>query len=117
MELSREEYWSGMPLPTPGDLPNLAIKPTSLTPPAGGFFTTSTTWEAYTYKFRYIYIYIYTHTQIHTYIYIHTHIYIQIHIYHIFTHSSADGHVCCFHVLAIINTAAAVNTEVHIFSN
>ena len=22
MELSRQEYWSGLPLPTPGDLPN-----------------------------------------------------------------------------------------------
>ena len=34
--------------PPPGDLPNPGIKPTSLTSPAlaGGFFTTSTTWEA-----------------------------------------------------------------------
>ena len=26
---SRQEYWSGLPLPTPGDLPNPGIKPTS----------------------------------------------------------------------------------------
>ena len=30
MEFSRQEHWSGLPLPTPGDLPNPAIKPDSL---------------------------------------------------------------------------------------
>ena len=36
---SRQEYWSGLPFPSPGDLPNTGIEPT---PPtlAGGFFTT-----------------------------------------------------------------------------
>ena len=45
MELSRQEYWSGLPFPTPGDLPNPGIEPTSLVSPAlaGGFFTTSAT--------------------------------------------------------------------------
>ena len=44
---SRQEYWSGLPCPPPGDLPNLGIKCASLMSPAlaGGFFTTSTTWE------------------------------------------------------------------------
>ena len=44
MECSRQEYWSGLPFPTPGDLPNLGIEPASLASPtlAGGFFTTST---------------------------------------------------------------------------
>ena len=39
--------WSGLPLPTPGDLPDLGIKPESLTSPVleGPFFTTSATWE------------------------------------------------------------------------
>ena len=42
MEFSRQEYWSGLPFPTPGDLPNPEIKPTSLASPAlaGRFFTT-----------------------------------------------------------------------------
>ena len=42
MEFSRQEYWSGLPFPTPGDLPNPEIKPVSLASLAlaGGFFTT-----------------------------------------------------------------------------
>ena len=46
MEFSRQEYWSGLPCPPPGDLPNSGIEPIFLTPPAltGRFFTTSTTW-------------------------------------------------------------------------
>ena len=45
---SRQEYWSGLPHPPPGDLPDLGIESTFLMSPslAGGFFTTSTTWEA-----------------------------------------------------------------------
>ena len=37
MEFSRSEYWSGLPFPSPGDLPNPGIEPTS--PLASGFFT------------------------------------------------------------------------------
>ena len=29
MELSRQEYWSGLPFPSPGDVPNPGIKPGS----------------------------------------------------------------------------------------
>ena len=45
---SRQEYWSRLPYPPPEDLRNPRIKPASLMPPAlaGGFFTTSATWEA-----------------------------------------------------------------------
>ena len=48
MGFSRQEYWSGLPRPPPGDLPDLGIELMSLVSPAftGGFFTTSTTWEA-----------------------------------------------------------------------
>ena len=47
MGFSRQEYWSGLPYPLPGDLPNWEIKPRSLRSPAltGRFFTTSITWE------------------------------------------------------------------------
>ena len=39
MEFSRQESWSGLPFPPPGDLPDLGIE---LVSPAlaGGFFTT-----------------------------------------------------------------------------
>ncbi|ELR60425.1 hypothetical protein M91_18992, partial [Bos mutus] len=42
MGFPRQEYWSGLPFPTPGDLPDPGIKPASLVSPAlaGGFFTT-----------------------------------------------------------------------------
>ena len=47
MGFSRQEYWSGLPCPPPGALPDPGIEPTSLMSPAlpGGFFTTSATWE------------------------------------------------------------------------
>ena len=34
MEFSRQECWSGVPFPTPGDLSDLGIKPPSLLSPA-----------------------------------------------------------------------------------
>ena len=42
MEFPKQEYWSGLLFPPPGDLPNPVIKPSSLTSPtlAGRFFTT-----------------------------------------------------------------------------
>ena len=48
MGFSRQEYWSGLPCPPPGDLPDPGIETASPTSAAlaGGFFTTSTTWEA-----------------------------------------------------------------------
>ena len=47
MKFSRQYYWSGLPFPTPGDLPDLGIKTWSLASPtlAGRFFTTGATRE------------------------------------------------------------------------
>ena len=42
-------------------------------------------------------VYVYTHTHTHT----HTHIY-----HNLFTHSSIDGHLVCFHVLVVVNSDA-----------
>ena len=55
MRFSRQKYWSGLPFPPPGDLPDPMIEHESLMSPvlAGRFFNTSDTWEAP------IYIYIY----------------------------------------------------------
>ena len=49
MGFSRQEYWSGLPCPSPGDLPDPEIKPRSLMSPAlaGGFFTTVPTWVSH----------------------------------------------------------------------
>ena len=33
MRLSRQEYWSGLPLPLPGELPDPGIEPMSLAAP------------------------------------------------------------------------------------
>ena len=47
MGFSRQEYWSGLPCPSPGDLPNPGIETAPLTSPAlaGRFFPTSATWD------------------------------------------------------------------------
>ena len=43
MEFSKQEYWSGLPFPTPGNLPNPGIKPTYSASPVltGRFLTTA----------------------------------------------------------------------------
>ena len=49
MGFSKQEYWSWLPCPSPGDIPNTGIETASLMSPAlaGMFFTTRATWEAY----------------------------------------------------------------------
>ena len=49
MEFSRQEYWNGLPFPSPGDLPHPGIEPAPPVRPAlaGGLFATApATWEA-----------------------------------------------------------------------
>jgi len=48
MGFSRQEYWSALPCPPPGDIPYPGIEPMSFMSPAlrSGFFTTNATWEA-----------------------------------------------------------------------
>ena len=48
MGFSGQEYWSGVPFPTPGDHPNPGIESMSLMSSAlaGKFFITSASWEA-----------------------------------------------------------------------
>ena len=49
MGFSRQEFWSELPCPPPGELLNPGTEPASLMSPAlaGRFFTTSATWEAW----------------------------------------------------------------------
>ena len=48
IRFSKQEHWSGLPFPFPGDLPDPGIELASLLSPAlvGGFFTSSVTWAA-----------------------------------------------------------------------
>ena len=52
-EFPRQEYWSGLPFPSPGDLPNPGIEPSS---PAlsGGFFTTEPSGKPHVYMWIHI---------------------------------------------------------------
>ena len=56
MGFCRQEYWSGLPFPPAGGLPDPGIEPTSLafTAWAGEFFTTSPTWEAHFFVLAYM---------------------------------------------------------------
>ena len=47
MRFPRQEYWSWLPFPSPGHLPNPGTEPASLVSPAlaGRFFCTSAFWE------------------------------------------------------------------------
>ena len=60
MGFSRQEYWSGLPFPPPGNLPDPGIEPASLMSPAlaGRFFTANVTWEAHV---SFVCTYIFTH--------------------------------------------------------
>ena len=64
----QEEYWSGLPFPCPGGLPDPGVEPTSPASPAlaGRFFTSEppgkpkiNKYWGYTYLYLLIYIYIY----------------------------------------------------------
>ena len=47
--LPRQEHWSGLPCPPPGDVLDPGIGPVSLTSNvlAGGFFTSNAPWDAH----------------------------------------------------------------------
>ena len=57
----RDSSWSGLPFPTPGDLPDPGIKAIILSSHvlAGGFFTTSATWKP-----LYLYMCVHIHKEI-----------------------------------------------------
>ena len=52
--LSKQEYWSGLPFPSPGDLPDPGIKP-RVSCIAGRFFTVWASREGQTYHYSYIF--------------------------------------------------------------
>ena len=54
MGFPRQEHWSGLPFPSPGDLPNSGIEPTSAVSPAlaDGFFNHGAASEALVIEFQ-----------------------------------------------------------------
>ena len=79
--------------PTPSDPMDCSLTGSS---PHGTFQERVLEWGAIAFSGTYVCIYIYTHTNI---------------IF--FIHSSVDGHLGCFHVLAVVNSAV-VSRGVHV---
>ena len=54
MGFSKQEYWSGLPFPTPSNLPNPGMEPVSLKSPvlAGRFFITEPPWSTMVLLYR-----------------------------------------------------------------
>ena len=125
---SRQESWSGLLFPTPSDLPDPGLEPVPPASPAkqvdslrlchlGSLHITLHPipciwgWP----KGLVILqenpneLFGQPNTHIHGYIYIYTH------THHIFIiHSSISGHLCYFHVLAVVDSAA-MRIRVHVF--
>ena len=59
VEFCKQEYWSGLPFPSPGDLPHPRIEPTSLVSPAlqAGSQPAGSSWKPYGNE---LYVYIYS---------------------------------------------------------
>ena len=55
-KFSRQEYWSGLPFPPSGDLPDPGTEPKSLASPAlaAGFFTTAPPGKPHSDKYMYM---------------------------------------------------------------
>ena len=96
MGFPKQEHWSWLPFPSPGDLPNSGIEPT-FPALAGGFFTTEPSGKPY----------VYTHTCKHIHV---QHTYI---CYMLLNQSSPGGHLGCFHAWLLMHSDA-MNIGVHV---
>ena len=93
MRFSRQEYWSGLPFPSPGDLPDPGIEPASpasqvdslLTEPLG-----KTLWSTFQLVCMYVCVCAYTQETL-MYMYMHMHVYI-----YIYTHTLISGLILMF---------------------
>ena len=56
---SRQEYWSGLPCPSQGDLPNTVIKPRSPTLQMNSLLSETSGKPIYIYVYLFIYLYLY----------------------------------------------------------
>ena len=64
MGLSRQEYWSGLPFPLPGDLPDPGIQPGSSAQQVDSL-PSEPPGKMGTKIYIHVYVYIYTYTYIH----------------------------------------------------
>ena len=101
MGFSREEYWSGLPWPPPGDLPNPEVEPRSLVPPASAGVSFTARAASILVQMDHSLL-----AMAEQYSIVYTH-------YIFLTRSSFGRRLGCFHVLAIMNSAA-LNIEVHV---
>ena len=82
MEFSKQEFWSGLSFPSPGDLPDPGIEPGSLALQADALLSEPPgNPQAYNYVFTYTQIYMYTCLYIHSFIITHVYIYTGLYVY------------------------------------
>ena len=89
MGFFRQKYWSRLPIPSPGDLPDPRIEPASPSL-ASGFFTNVPLGKPMWYMSAFIYMYVCVH--IHMYVCMHIHMYVCMHIH---------MHVCAFICMSV----------------
>jgi len=126
MDFSRQEYWTGLPFPSPRDLPYPGIKPRSSalradTLPSAYVFTHMHTQQAHTNIYLHTSIHMHTHnthTSIHTHAYtkyahtctIHTYTYTQAHTC---THMHTQNTHRHVHIYTSIHKDTHTNTHIH----
>ena len=127
MGFSRQQYWSGLPFPSPEVLPNPGIKPrdrTQVSCIAGRFFTVWATREAYATILQhvcvcvhmYMCVHICTHVCVHVYthvcVWIYTHVYVCAHTYtHVYVCMHTHTHVCVYYIYVIYIILPRVRTN------
>ena len=99
MEFPRQECLSGLPFPSPGDLPNPGMEPTFLAAPVlvSGFLSTCATWEAPN-LVKYIELKLILHTPVHSpsvcfsWTGFSTPVYQDIYLVNVLAHPASDTH-------------------------
>ena len=109
MGFPRQESWNGLPFPSPGDLPGPGIKPGF---PHGRQILYHLSYQrsllvadnVYYLELTLAYLQNCSMNQIHSYLTLNN-IFCRFRL-HFVIHSSTDGHLGCFYLLAIVNNAA-----------
>ena len=108
---SRQKYWSGLPLPPPGDLPDPGIEPVT---PVSLVLQVNSLPLSHWGSLIHIHTHIYTYIYIHTAIYTHTYIYRPIIHMHIYTHSYTHIYLHTIYIYIHIYTYIHTHIYIHI---